>query len=61
MTENIAVIRPHQRKQILLFAQYKNLTISTPSKFERWVKNIDERWLAEIATCIQGDFPDWRE
>ncbi|NER25147.1 MAG: hypothetical protein F6J86_03395 [Symploca sp. SIO1B1] len=60
MTENITVIQPRQRKQILLFEQYKNLTVSTPSKFEQWVANIDERWLAEVATCIQGNFPDWR-
>ncbi|NEP62618.1 MAG: hypothetical protein F6K31_37770 [Symploca sp. SIO2G7] len=61
MIRNIAAIQPRQRKQILLLEQYKNLSISTPSKFKQWVTNIDECWLEEIGTCIQGNFPDWRE
>ncbi len=60
MTGDIIVVEPHQRNKISLFAQYKTLKISTPSKFEKWIMSVDERWIGEISACIQGEFPDWR-
>ncbi len=45
----------------LLKSQYKALKLMTDEKFEAWLMTIEDRWADEIAACLQGKFPDWRE
>ncbi len=45
----------------LFKVQYKALKSMTDEKFEAWLMTIEDRWADEIAACLQGKFPDWRE
>jgi gas vesicle protein len=47
--------------KISLKLQYKALKSGTEDKFEAWIMTIEDHWSEEIAACIQGKFPDWRE
>jgi len=47
--------------KVLLKLQYKALKSRTEDKFEAWIMTIEDRWTNEIAACLQGKFPDWRE
>lgn len=49
------------RSKGLLTLQYKALESRTDDKFEAWLMTIEESWADEIAACLQGKFPDWRE
>jgi hypothetical protein len=45
----------------LLKSQDKALKSKTDEKLEAWLMTIEDCWADEIAACLQGKFPDWRE
>ena len=47
--------------KILLKLQYQALATGNDDKFEDWMLIIEDQWLEEIAACLKGNFPDWRE
>ena len=47
--------------KVTLKLRYKALKSGNEDKFEAWLKTVEDRWLEEIADCLQGKFPDWRE
>jgi hypothetical protein len=48
--------------KVALKLQYKSLILGREEKkFEDWIMTIEDRWLDEIAACLEGNFPDWRE
>lgn len=63
-TVTVTKLTAHQSgnsKKSLLQRQYKTLKSGTEDKFEVWIQTVDERWTEEIAACLEGKFPDWRE
>lgn len=48
-------------KKDWLKLQYRSLKSGTYDKFEAWIMTIEDRWTDEIADCLRGNFPDWRE
>ncbi|HBE17985.1 MAG TPA: hypothetical protein DEG17_13975 [Cyanobacteria bacterium UBA11149] len=40
--------------------QLKSLVSRTDEKFNTWIVTVEDRWLEEIAACLEGNFPDWR-
>lgn len=47
--------------KVALKLRYSALKSGNEDKFEAWLMTIEERWLEEIAACLQGKFPDWRD
>ncbi|GAB4206067.1 MAG: hypothetical protein Fur006_62830 [Coleofasciculaceae cyanobacterium] len=55
---NPQIVNP---KKDWLKLRYRALQSGTYDKFEAWIMTIEDRWADEIADCLQGKFPDWRE
>lgn len=53
--------QPNNCAKVTLKLRYKALKSGNEDKFEAWLTTVEDRWLAEIADCLQGKFPDWRE
>ncbi|MCA1992003.1 MAG: hypothetical protein LDL41_08140 [Coleofasciculus sp. S288] len=53
--------QPINMEKASLKLKYRALKTRGDDKFEAWIMAVEERWLEEIAACIQGQFPDWQE
>jgi hypothetical protein len=40
--------------------QLRSIRSVTDKKFDAWIMTVEDRWIEEIAACLEGNFPDWR-
>lgn len=52
--------KSNNREQSSKKTQLKPLISQKDEKFNTWIVTVEDRWLEEIAACLEGNFPDWR-
>lgn len=56
----LAQTKSNNRNQKSTKIQLKSLKSVTDEKFDNWIMTVEDRWIEEIAACLEGNFPDWR-
>lgn len=50
----------NNRNKRAINSQRISIRSVTDKKFDTWIMTVEDRWIEEIAACLEGNFPDWR-